>query len=416
MRQIMCIDLKSFFASCECVERGLDPFKAPLAVVNESAGKGAIVLAITPYLKTLGIKNRCRLRDIPSDLDVILAKPRMKMYLDTSRAIVDVYLDYISAEDMFVYSIDEVFIDLTSYINLYNTTAYKLAYALKKKVFEKTGISSSVGIGENMVMAKFAMDIESKHMRDSIAQWTSEDVEKKLWKVRELTDLWGIGKGMKRQLEGIGIYNVKQLANTDKELLIKHFGKQGKRLYELANGIDDTIISRDIEFKLPKSIGNSQMLSQDTDSRNVKLLIREMLEGIIFKLKLKKFVARTMHVYIRYSFKEEIKPISKRMTLEFPVDDLHTFVNLVNGVIDREMEAGMIRQVGVSLGDISYKEYTQLSLFDEYEKNGKIDDALVEIKEKFGKGSVSYGTSLLKESTAKYRNTLIGGHNGGEDE
>ncbi len=409
----MCIDLKSFFASCECVERGLDPFKDSLVVTDKSRGPGGIVLAITPYLKTLGIANRCRVRDLPTDIDIIFARPRMKLYLETSRRIVDVYLDYISAEDIFVYSIDEVFIDLTSYIKLYNTTAYKLAAAIKKQVYKHTGIHSSVGIGDNMVMAKFAMDIESKHQKDSIAYWKSEDVENKLWKVKNMTDLWGIGKGMERRLHDIGIYSVKELANTDRAFLINYFGKQGKKLHDLANGIDETIISRDIEYQLPKSIGNSQMLHQDVESYNAKLLFREMLEGIIFKLKMKNYVARTIHIFVRYSYTNDIKSLSKRMTLEFPIDDLHEFSKIINTVIDRELEEGLIRQLGISLGDISIKEYTQLNLFEDYESNEKIDDAIVSIKDRFGKGSIYYGSALLEESTAKYRNTLVGGHNGG---
>ncbi len=412
----MCIDLKSFFASCECVMRGLDPFNDPLVVADKSRGKGAIVLAITPYLKSLGVDSRCRVRDLPKDIDIIFARPRMKFYLETSRNIVDVYLDYISAEDIFVYSIDEVFIDLTPYIKLYNTTAYKLAYAIKKKVYERTKIHSSVGIGENMVMAKFAMDIESKQKKDSIAHWDSSDIEKKLWKVDKLTKLWGIGKGMERRLHEIGISSVWQLAHTEKRFLERVFGKAGIRMYNLANCIDDTIISKDISYKLPKSIGNSQMLHQDTESYNTKLLLREMLEGIVFKLKTNNYVARTVHLFVRYSYSTDIKGFSKRITLEFPSDDLHGFVKIIDSVLDINLEVGMIRQVGISLGEIGYKEYTQLSLFDEYIENEKIDDAIVSIKDKYGKGSVFYGTALLKESTAKYRNTLCGGHNGGYDD
>ncbi len=417
MRTIMCIDLKSFFASCECVERGLDPFGDALVVADKSRGAGGIVLAITPYLKTLGVANRCRVRDLPTNIDMVYAKPRMKLYLEFSRRIVDIYLDYVSADDIFVYSIDEVFIDLTSYIKLYNTTAYKLAYALKKQVLKRTGIHSSVGIGHNMVMAKFAMDIESKKLKDSIAYWKEEDVIKKLWNVKNLTDLWGIGQGMQKRLNDIGIYSVKELANTDKEFLVNYFGKQGQKLYELANGIDHTVISKDIVYQLPKSIGNSQMLHQDVESYNAKLLLREMLEGIIFKLKMKNYVARTIHIFVRYSYTNDIRSLSKRMTLEFPIDDLHEFVRIINTVLDRDLEVGLIRQLGISLGDISVKEFTQLNLFEDYEENEKLDDAIVSIKDKFGKGSIYYGTALLEESTSKYRNSLVGGHNGGyEDE
>ncbi len=416
MRKVACLDAKSFFATCECIERNLDPLTTPLVVADSSRGKGSIVLAITPYLKKIGVDSRCRIRDLPKDKNIIIAEPRMKMYLQKSMDVVNTYLDYVSEEDIFVYSVDEVFIDLTPYLPFYKTNSYKLTRALQNKVREKTGIILSAGIGDNMLLAKLAMDIEAKHNADNIAYWSKDDVENKLWNVEKITDIWGIGAGMEKRLSDIGIKTIKQLAHTDVNILKKYFGKMGVKLYDLANGIDNTIISKDISYTLPKSIGNSQMLHTDVDSKNAKLLIREMLEGIIMKLKLRKYVARGVHVYVRYSYADLNSKFSKSITLEHHTDDLHTFLKVINDCLDNNLEEGQIRQVAISLGHIEYKKYIQLNLFDDYEKNEKIDETIVDLKEKFGKGSVQYATSLLDESTINYRNKLVGGHKGGSDE
>ncbi|MFV0424447.1 MAG: DNA polymerase thumb domain-containing protein [Bacilli bacterium] len=412
MKTICCIDAKSFYASCECVYRGLDPFTTPLVVADESRGKGAIVLAITPYLKKIGLDSRCRIRDLPKNQNVIIAKPRMKKYLETSMDIVNIYLDYISAEDIFIYSVDEAFIDLTSYLALYHTTPYKIVKALQNKVYEKTGISVSIGVGENMIMAKFAMDIEAKKNRDSIAIWNKEDVENKLWEINDLQKLWGIGRGLKKRLNDIGIRTVRQLAHTDIAVLEKYLGKVGKKVYDLANGEDDTIISKDISYKLPKSIGNSQMLHKDIDSSNASLLFREMIEVITLKLRVNNYIARSIHVMVRYSFDEGIKTFSKSLTLDYPTDDSKVFIELVCDLVERKLDPGLIRQVGISVGHIERKECIQLDLFNDYDKNSKKEESILEIKKRFGKNSISFATSKLSESTAEYRNKLVGGHNG----
>lgn len=416
MRTICCLDAKSFFASCECVYRGLDPFTTPLVVADPSRGKGSIVLAITPYLKSLGVDSRCRVRDLPTDIDIIVAKPRMKKYLETSMDVINVYLDYVSAEDIFVYSVDESFIDLTSYLDLYKTTGYKMVKALQKKVFEKTGISVSCGFGDNMIMAKFAMDIEAKHNKDDIACWYTKDIADNLWKIKDLSKVWGIGRGLKKRLNDIGIYDVLTLSKTDVTILEKYLGKAGRRVWELANGIDDTIISKDISYKLPKSIGNSQMLHKDVDSSNASLLLREMIEGIVLKLRVNNYVARKLHIFLRYSFSEDIPKFSKSLTLDYPTDDSKVFIDLINQLIDNELEQGLIRQVSVSVGDIERKENVQLDIFNDYEKNSKREDSIISIKNKYGNNSISFATSKLSASTAEYRNKLVGGHNGDYDE
>ncbi len=412
MRYVICIDLKGFFASCECVERGLDPFKTPLLVANEEASGSAIVLAISPGAKRLGIKSRCRLRDIPKNLDVIIAKPKMKMYFEKSMEIINIYLSYFSQDDMFVYSIDEVFIDVTPYLKMYDSTPQKIAKAILQKVVQTTKIPASVGIGDNFLLAKLALDIEAKNNVNNMAYWTVNDVESKLWNVPELSMIWGIGKGLSNKLNSLGIDTVKKLAKTDVELLVKQFGVVGYKLHDLANGKSDLIISEDISAHIPKSIGKGQTTTHDVDSHNVPLLLREMLEEVIFKLKLKNFVARKIHVYVGYSYVIDIPSLSKSMTLEFPTDDLHVFLRIMDTVLNSSLEQGYVRKLSVSISMLEEKRHIQLNLFDDYNVNYRLDDAIVNLKESFGNCSVLYATALLDESSKLKRSKLIGGHNG----
>ncbi len=411
MRNVACIDLKGFFASCECVERGLDPYETPLVVVNEEAGGGAIVLAISPAAKKLGVKSRCRLRDLPQNIGLILVKPKMKLYFEKAMEIINVYLDYVSSDDLFVYSIDEVFIDLTPYLTMYDTTPKKLALALRKKVVEVSKIPAAVGLGDNFLLAKLALDIEAKHTVDNFAYWSNEDVEKKLWKISPMQSVWGIGNGIANKLEKLGITSIKQLANTDVMFLKKHLGVVGEKIHDTANGKSDIIISRDVSAHFPKSIGKGQTTHYDVDSSNVYLLLRELLEEVIFKLRLKKYVGRKLHIYVGYSYVSEIPSISKSMTLEFPTDDLHVFLRMLNDVLDRELESGYVRKLSVSVSDISHKRNIQLNLFDDYNVNYQVDDAITEIKKQYGSASVLYATALLKDSSKLKRSRLIGGHN-----
>lgn len=192
-RNILCIDLKSFFASVECVERNLDPFTTPLIVADPSRKGGAITLAVTPYMKTLGVPSRGRVFEIPKNIKYITAPPRMSLYVKKSKEVINCFLDFISKEDMHVYSIDEAFLDVTDYLKLYKMDDITLAKTIMARIKEKTGLTSTCGIGPNLLLAKVALDIESKHSPDFIAKWTYEDVKTKLWNITPLDEMWGIG-------------------------------------------------------------------------------------------------------------------------------------------------------------------------------------------------------------------------------
>lgn len=189
----MCIDLKTFYASVECVERGLDPFSTNLVVADPSRGNGAICLAISPKMKMLGIRNRCRIFEIPKNIKYIVAIPRMKKYIEYSANIYEIYLKYFSKDDMHVYSIDEVFIDVTNYLKLYNTNPIELAKIIIKDIFNNYGITATAGIGTNMYLAKIALDITAKHSINNIGFLNEDEYKKMLWHHVPLTDFWQIG-------------------------------------------------------------------------------------------------------------------------------------------------------------------------------------------------------------------------------
>lgn len=208
-RNIIAIDLKSFFASCECIDRGLDPFTTPLVVCNPKQ-KGAITLAVTPYLKQFGVPGRCRIYDInkykfPRGTVIMKAPPRMSLYVEKSKEVIETYLEFVSKEDMHIYSIDEVLLDVTSYLKMYKLTDYELALKILKRIKEKTGLTATAGIGPNLMMAKVAMDIDAKHVKNNIAKWTYDDVKTKLWEITPISKMWGIGSRMESNLNKLGL-------------------------------------------------------------------------------------------------------------------------------------------------------------------------------------------------------------------
>ncbi len=222
-RNILCIDLKCFFASCECIERNLDPFKTPLVVTDPKRGNGAITLAVSPYLKNLGVKNRCRIFEIDKNIKYFKAKPRMSLYVKKSKEVINIYLDFVSYDDIFIYSIDEVFLDVTSYLKLYKKSDYDLAKNILENIFQKTGLTATCGIGPNMLIAKIAMDIEAKKCKELIAKWNYDDVKTKMWEIKPLSNFWGIGKNIEKKLNFLGIKKIGDLATYEKNILKNKF-------------------------------------------------------------------------------------------------------------------------------------------------------------------------------------------------
>ena len=263
-RQILCIDLKSFYASVECVLAGLNPFETPLVVADKTRGKGSIVLSVTPYLKNMGVSSRCRIYELTIDNDIIYAKNKMKTYLEYSAKIIGIYLDFICEDDLYIYSVDEAFLDVTSYLGYYKCSDVALGKRILESLRTTLGLYATCGVGPNMLMAKLAMDIEAKHSPAFIARWTYEDVEKKLWPVTPLSNMWGIGYRMSHHLNVLGMHTIGDIARSNPAFLKDRFGILGEELYYHTHGIDMSLVQdKDKIRKIKKSFGLGQVLFRD---------------------------------------------------------------------------------------------------------------------------------------------------------
>ena len=275
----LCIDLKTFYASVECVERGLNPFNTNLVVADTTRGKGTICLAVSPKMKMLGIKNRCRIYEIPSNIKFIVAMPRMKKYIEYSANIYAIYLKYFAKEDIHVYSIDEAFMDVTNYLKLYKKTPLELAKTIIKDIYNTYGITATAGIGTNLYLAKIALDITAKHSVTNIGYLDEEKYKKELWHHKPLNDFWQIGNGMEKRLNKLKIFDMYDIAHTDQRKLYKEFGINAEYLIDHSWGRETCTIA-DIKAYKPKtsSISNSQVLFEDYSFEKAKLVLKEMVE------------------------------------------------------------------------------------------------------------------------------------------
>ena len=410
-RNFLCIDLKSFFASAECLDRGLNPFTTPLVVANPTQGNGAITLAVTPYLKTLGVKSRGRLYEIPKNIKYMIAKPRMSLYLAKSREVVEVYLKYVSLEDLHIYSIDECFFFFFYYLKMYEKSDYELALDILEDVQKSTGLTATCGIGPNMLLAKLSMDIEAKHNKDFIAKWTYDDIPNKLWPIHPLSKIWGIGPRMEVNLNRLGIYSVYDLAHYDRNKLKQKFGVIGTELWNHANGIDLSLIG-DMEKTKDKSYSHSQVLFKDYNGNNIKIIIREMVEVVTMRLHKNHVTSSLIGLGIGYS-KDVGGSFYHQIKLDQPTDIESVILANALMIFDKYYEDLPIRKVTVSCGKLQEKSGVQLNIFDNIEKireQEQINEAILEIKDKYGKNALLKASSLLDDSTIQERNKKIGGH------
>ncbi|NLB84512.1 MAG: Y-family DNA polymerase [Acholeplasmataceae bacterium] len=413
-KKILCIDLKSFYASVECAIRGLDPFTTPLVVADQMRGDGSIVLAVTPYLKQLGIPSRCRIFELPKDLNIIFAKPRLKTYLEYSVKVVEVYLEYVSEEDLYIYSVDEAFLDVTKYLKLYQLNSYQLAKEILNRIQNKLKLSATCGIGPNMLIAKLAMDLDAKKRLDFIAKWDYSDIPTKLWPVTPLRKMWGIGFRMEERLNKLGLFTIGDIAHYDVKKLKKEFGILGEELYYHCHGIDQSAITDKYLLKAKnQSYGIGQTLFKDYNAEEIKTIILEMTDDIVSRLRISKKSCKTIHLSIGYS-KEYGKGFSRQTTLDYPTKHHSVIYQECLNLFDLFYEGYPIRQVAISLSNLTDSKIYQYSLFEDpelLEKDFQLKQTLDEIKERYGKNAVNRLVSETKHSTAKTRNKQIGGHN-----
>ena len=410
-----CIDLKSFFASVECVERKLDPFQTNLVVADSSRGKGTICLAITPHMKLLGIKNRCRVYEIPDNVKYIVAKPRMSKYIEYSANIYAIYLKYFSKEDIHVYSIDEAFMDVTNYLHLYNMHPLTLAKKIMNDIYQTYGITATCGIGTNLYLTKIALDIMSKHSSENIGILNEEKYREKLWHHKNLTDFWQIGRGIERRLHKLNLYDMYDVAHCKEEKLYKEFGINAELLIDHAWGRESCTIS-DIKNYKPKSnsISNSQILFKDYNYQDAKIVMIEMVELLSLKLIENNFLTGELHLYIGYS-KDVISPSMCSRRLVVPINTYSNLVEEYVRIYERIVsKTTPIRRIGISFGKLENANQEQISLFEDItkkEKERKLETTLNYLKIKMGKNSIIRAMDLQDNATAIIRNKLIGGHN-----
>lgn len=418
-RVYLCIDLKSFYASVECVERGLDPLRTHLAVADPDRGIGTICLAISPSMKALGIKNRCRVYEIPSHVEYIKAPPRMKLYIKYSADIYAVYLKYVAKEDIHVYSIDEAFLDVTPYLSLYRLTAKELAVRIMDDIKNTTGITAAAGIGTNLYLAKVALDIMAKHEKDNIAFLDEERYQKRLWDHRPLTDFWRVGTGTVKRLRRLGIFTMGDVAHADEEVLYRMFGVDAELLIDHAWGRESTTME-DIKTYRPKSrsLSSSQVFLRDYSFEECRLVVKEVMDELCLEMAEKGVAAKSFSLAAEYSSETGMKGASGTVSLTSVSNRYRTILPGVLWLYDRIVRKDKpIRKLTLACHDVVQEVYEQLELFSdpaEAERDRKLQKTVIEIKKRYGRNAIVRGMDLQEAGTAMQRNRQIGGHKSGE--
>lgn len=487
-----CIDLKSFYASVECVERGLDPLKTNLVVADKSRTEKTICLAVSPALKQYGIGGRARLFEVLSkvkeinkirrknnryqkftgksvnddilkndntkEIDLIIAPPRMAHYIDYSANIYNIYLKYIAKEDIFVYSIDEVFMDLTNYLKYYKLSPKELITKIIKDVYDTTGITATGGIGTNLFLAKVAMDVVAKHTEANkfgvrIAELNEMSYRKMIWNHLPITDIWRVGKGISKRLEEYGMYTMGDVARcsiNNEDLLYKLFGVNAELLIDHAWGYEPCTIESIKNYKpLAKSISSGQVLQCPYDYNKTKLIVREMADLLALDLVSKKLVTEQLVLTIGYDIDNITEDYNGEITidhygraipksahgtinLDYKTSSskiiIEAMIKLYERIINPKL---LVRRVNMCATKLASEEdekckvrYRQLDLFSNLEeKDNKLDynrealkeennlqNVMLKIKEKYGKNAILKGMDLEDGATTMDRNRQIGGH------
>lgn len=502
-RTYIAIDLKSFYASVECAERYLDPLTVNLVVADASRTTKTICLAVSPALKAYGIPGRARLfevvqkvkeanalrlqrapggrftgksadstelRENPSlAIDYVIATPRMAHYMEYSTRIYNVYLKYVAPEDIHTYSIDEVFIDVTEYLQVYRMTPRELAMKMILDVLETTGITATAGIGTNMYLCKVAMDIEAKHILPDengvrIAQLDEMTYRQKLWTHRPLTDFWRVGSGYAKKLEAQGLFTMGDIARcsvgraTDyynEELLYKMFGVNAELLIDHAWGWEPCTLA-DVKAYRPESssVGSGQVLQSPYTAEKARLIVQEMTDLLVLDLVDKRLVTDQIMLHVGYDIESLTRPeIAKNykgpvktdhygrkvpksahgsVTLERQTSSTQEIMDAVLDLYDSIINPILlVRRINVTAGRIEdetqaqqKEHYEQLSLFamdmaqtqeseqkqQQAQKEKKLQHAMLDIKKKYGKNAILKGMNLEEGAMTIQRNNQIGGH------
>ena len=410
------IDMKSFFASVECAERGMDPMTENLVVADKERSETTICLAVSPAMKALGVKNRCRLYEIPSSIEYVIAKPRMKKYIEYAANIYAIYLKYIDKRDIHVYSIDECIIDVTDYLKIYKMRAKEFAKLLMGEILDELKIPSTTGIGSNMYLAKIALDITAKHSKDRIGWLTEEKFRKELWYHRPLSDFWGISSGISERLARFGIYDMHGIATTSESLLYDEFGVNAELLIDHAWG-RETCLMQDIKnYKgKSKSFSNSQILPCNYSYEQAKIVIQEMIQDGCYRLAREHLSTRLMHIYLGFGDDKSTAKGTIRMS------ETTNLFSIISPYAERLFEqvykdkTKPVRKIGYDFDVLVSENNEQYDLFsnnEKIEKEKKLTRSILNIQDKYGKNALLKGIDLKESATQRDRNKMVGGHNG----
>ncbi|MEI5992723.1 Y-family DNA polymerase [Candidatus Enterococcus mansonii] len=421
-RDVLCIDVKSFYASVECVQRGLHPLREMLVVMSHSENTSGLVLASSPMAKKkLGVSNVMRKWDLPDHPELKIVPPRMKLYIEENMKINSIYKTYVAEEDLLIYSIDESFLDITASKHLFASTSYELARKIQRRIYDETGLYVTVGIGDNPLLAKLALDNAAKYNRDFVAEWRYEDVPETVWKIHPITEMWGIGNRTAKRLELFGIKSVYDLAHANQYLLKERIGIIGQQLHAHAWGIDRSKLS-DTYTPREKSYSNSQILPRDyLKKEEIEVVIREMTDQVAARIRRHHAQTKCVSLFIGYSigYLDSKGKKGFHQQLKIPVTSSTKLLTTYCLELFRQNWQGQeIRHVGITYSHLVYTDSVQLDLFhdpNEQVQDLKLDLLIDTIRKKYGYTSLIHANSITKGGTAVSRASLVGGHAGGMD-
>lgn len=431
----LCIDLKSFYASVECVDRGLDPLTARLVVADASRGRTTICLAVTPALKELGVPSRGRLFQVPERLGALIARPRMRRYMEVSASIYRIYLRYVSPQDIHIYSIDECFIDATPYLSLYRTNARSFAQLLMGEVLKRTGIRATAGIGPNLFLAKVALDVRAKHAADFIGILDESSFKEHLWFHQPLTDIWGIGPGITARLARHGIHDLAGVAACAPATLYREFGVNAEFLIDHAWGQEPCTMEEIHAYEPERhSMMNGQVLPCDYTFEEARLVMHEMAEASVLELVEKGLATESISLSVGYARAPRTDAATEdpAATSQSPrrrswqartggcrkierlTNSRRTLLAAFDALFDDTTRRDTpIRRLALGFGGLVPERYAPVTLFDDVtadEEERSLQHAIVSVRERFGKNALLKAASLSEKATARERNNQVGGH------
>ncbi len=415
-RQYLCIDQKSFYATVECVARGLDPMTTNLVVADPERSENTIYLAVSPSMKALGVKNRCRIKDIPSHIKHIVAQPRMQLYIDCAAEIYGVFLKYIAPEDIHVYSIDESFLDVTPYLTMYKKTAREIAVMIIKDVKDIVGTICTCGIGTNLYLAKIALDIKAKHAVDFIGELNEETYREELWDHKPITDFWQIAEGKAGRLRKHGITTMRQVAMMDENYLYDWFGIDAELLIDHAWGRESTTIADIKAYRSKsKSLSSGQVLMRDYKYSEGEIIAKEMMDQLCLDMAAKKLATDSISLYVGYSHTEGVPVTGGTAKLGMETNTASMLVPAIETLYRRIVDPRfVIRRVCISCNNVvEDRGVLQLNMFEDVTKQLRdkaLQEAMLAIRAKYGKNSILKGMNYDPAATGRERNAQIGGH------